>query len=53
MTLGPVDALGIPKYYILKLDRWKGNERRKKKQTLLIKRNYINPMYCPVVAMTV
>ena len=53
VTLGPVDALCIPKYYILKLDRWKGNERRKKKQTLLIKRNYINSMYCPVVAMTV
>ena len=53
VTLGPVDALGIPKYYILKLDRWKGNERRKKKQTLLTKRNYINSMYCPVVAMTV
>ena len=53
VTLGPVDALCIPKYYILKLDRWKGNERRKKKQTLLIKRNYINSVYCPVVAMTV
>jgi len=53
VTLGPVDDIGIPKYYILKLDRWKGNSRRKLKQTLLIKRNYINPMYCPVVAMVV
>ena len=53
VTLGPVDEIGIPKYYILKLDRWKGNARRKNKQTLLIKRNYINPWYCPVVAMTV
>ena len=43
----------IPKYYILKLERWKGNADGKKKQTLLIKRNYINPSYCPVVAMTV
>ena len=53
VTLGPVDDIGIPKYYKLVLDRWKGNAKRKKKQTLLIKRNYINPWYCPVVAMTV
>ena len=53
VTLGPVDDIGIPKYYKLELDRWKGNAKRKKKQTLLIKRNYINPWYCPVVAMTV
>ena len=52
VTLGPVDDIGIPKYYKLELDRWKGNAKRKKKQTLLIKRNYIN-LYCPVVAMTV
>ena len=52
VILGPVDKFGIPKYYILKLDRWKGNAKRKKKQTLLIPRNYINAKYCPVVAMT-
>jgi hypothetical protein len=47
-----VDEFDIPKYYTLMLDRWKGNPNRKLKQTLLIPRNYINPRYCPVVAMT-
>ena len=52
VTIGPVDERDIPKYYTIMLDRWKGNPNRKLKQTLLIPRNYINPKYCPVVAMT-
>ena len=46
-----VDADGVPRYYTIELERWKGNRDGLKKQKLLIKRNRIALRYCPVVAM--
>lgn len=46
-----VDAFGVPMYYTIELERWKGNRDGLKKQQLLIKRNPVSRKYCPVVAM--
>ena len=46
-----VDADGVPKFYSIDLERWKGNADGMKKQRLLIKRNKASAKYCPVVAM--
>ena len=45
------DVDGFPKFMLLKLERWKGNADGKRFQTLIIKRNYADVRYCPVVAM--
>ena len=46
-----VDTHGVPLFYTIDLERWKGNADGRKKQRLLIKRNKASAKYCPVVAM--
>ena len=46
-----MDADGVPFYYTIALKAWKGNEDRKKTQSLTIRRNRVSARLCPVVAM--
>ena len=45
------DELGLPKFIIIKLERWKGNADGRRWQKVKIRRNYADQRYCPVAAL--
>ena len=51
LELGPVDEDGVPKFIKIELRAWKGNANGAKRQRLLIRRNVVNPDYCPVITI--
>jgi len=50
---GMYDTDGIPKMLLVTLRLWKGNTSGQRTQQLIIRRNYLNAEYCPVVAMLI
>ena len=50
---GMFDTDGIPKMLLVTLRLWKGNTSGQRTQQLIIRRNYLNAEYCPVVAMLI